>query len=389
MTEITEAKTAARVVILGGYGHFGGRIARALLRHNTAEVWIAGRDIARAADLARELAHDRPGAATHASALDATDRAGLASAFRRIGANVVIHTAGPFQLRDYTVAEACLDAGCHYLDLADGRDFVAGFDRLDARARASDRLLVTGASTLPGLSSAVVDVLRSRMTTIRSIETSIVPAGQTRRGRATIAAVLGYCGRPVRVFENGRWTLRHGWQDVRHVRYPKFSRRVAVCDVPDLALFPGYYSVTDSVSFRAGPEFPIEHFALRAMAWLTRLGLVRDWSRHAAVFERFGRRFERAGSDTGGMQVCVTGVDRDGETIERCWNLVAGSNHGPEIPCIPAIVLAKKLIAGEIAARGAMPCIGLIDLADFALEAQPFDIRWQLTRLDDTCLART
>jgi uncharacterized protein YbjT (DUF2867 family) len=378
-----------RVVVLGGYGHFGTRIARALARHGGAQIWIAGRDRTRAADLACELAHAWPDAGTRAAALDVSDRASLTAGLKSIGADVAIHTAGPFQSRDYTVAEACLDAGCHYLDLADGREFVAGFDRLDQRARSRELLLVTGASTLPGLSSAVVDLLRSRMTTIRSIETSIVPAGQTPPGPATIAAVLSYCGKPVRMLENGVWTARYGWQDVRRRRYPKFTRHVAVCDVPDLELFPGHYGVTGTVSFRAGPELLLEHLALRGMAWLTRLGLVSDWSRHAELFARLGRRFQRFGSATGGMQVCVTGADRDGEAIERRWDLVAASNHGPEIPCMPAIALTKKLIAGELAVRGAMPCIGLISLADFALEAQHLDINWTLTRLDEPCRAST
>lgn len=38
--------------------------------------------------------------------------------------NIVIHTSGPFQEQGYDVAQACIQQGIHYIDLADGRSFV-------------------------------------------------------------------------------------------------------------------------------------------------------------------------------------------------------------------------------------------------------------------------
>ncbi|HZF99242.1 MAG TPA: hypothetical protein VEY92_13600 [Pseudoxanthomonas sp.] len=50
----------------------------------------------------------------------------LAARLVALAPGIVIHSAGPFQGCDYRVAEACLAAGVHCIDLADGRDFVAG-----------------------------------------------------------------------------------------------------------------------------------------------------------------------------------------------------------------------------------------------------------------------
>ncbi len=47
-----------KTLILGGYGNFGARIARALARHDGIELLIAGRDAARAAALAASLGPD-------------------------------------------------------------------------------------------------------------------------------------------------------------------------------------------------------------------------------------------------------------------------------------------------------------------------------------------
>lgn len=384
---------ARRVVVLGGAGNLGARIARALARHGQSEIVIAGRDAERTQAVARRLASEgaghpaSSGACVQGCRIDHSDSFELRDQLRRLRPGIVIHTAGPFQALDYGVAEICCDIGSHYIDLADGRRFVADFGRLDERAKQKGVLLVSGASTLPGLSSAVVDLLRNGMKRIETIDMSIVPSGQSARGKATIAAVLSYCGKPVRVLERGVWTRRFGWLDARRVQYSGLVRRVAVCDVPDLELFPGRYAGVETVTFRAGPELLHEHIALKCMAWMTRLGLVRDWARYATAFDRLGRRSRRFGSDVGCMQVNVSGFAHDGSRIERRWDLIARSNHGPEIPCIPAIALAKKLIEDRIETRGAMPCLGLIGIEDFAQEALGFDIDWNLTRVNQPCRA--
>lgn len=367
--------------MLGGYGHFGTRISLALARHGDAEIWIAGRDPSRIGRRVGEIETAYPNAAVSGTVIDLTDRKNLRTSLERLEPGIVVHTAGPFQSRDYGVAEACIAAGSHYVDLADGRRFVADFGQLDARAREAGVLLVSGASTLPGLSSAVVDLLSHGMREVTSIETSIVPAGQTLRGRATIEAVLSYCGNPVRRLREGVWSDCIGWTDVRRVQYPCYARRVAVCDVPDLELFPARYRGVRTVCFRAGPELYFEHLGLGLMARMRRLGLVRSWSRYAGFFTWLNRMTRRFGSATGCMQVCVAGIARDGSTIERRWDLVAGSNHGHEIPALPAIALARKLLTGQMTLRGAMPCLGLIGVEDFAVEAGRFDIRWNLTRV--------
>ena len=99
-----------RVVVLGGHGNFGARICRALAGRDGMEVIVAGR---RAGGPAR---------------LDLADPA-FGARLRSLGPHIVIHCAGPFQGQDYRVARAAIAAGAHYIDLADGREFVANFAR--------------------------------------------------------------------------------------------------------------------------------------------------------------------------------------------------------------------------------------------------------------------
>ncbi len=361
-----------RVVVFGGTGHFGARICRRLAKKPDLELIVTSRSLARAETLAVEL-RDKP-AAVSAAAVD-QDAPDLADRLRELNPNVVIHTAGPYQGQDYGVAQACIDAGCHYVDLADGRQFVAGFDALDAAAKDAGVVLVTGASTLPGVSSAVVNQMRDRFQSIERIETSIAPAHQTPRGPGTVRAVLSYCGAPFETWCAGEWRTVYGWQDLSWQRYPALGRRLSgACDVPDLALFPDYVPGVRTVSFHAALEAPWEQLGLWIMAWLTRIGFVHDWTRIAPAFLAMSERLIRLGSRRGGMQMRIDGSGLDGKAHSCQWNLVAEQNHGPEIPCTPAIVVATKLLKGELSEPGAFPCLGLFTVDEFMHELSDFDV---------------
>ncbi len=365
------------VVVLGGYGHFGGRICRGLARVGGVELVVAGRSTERAKAFVAELRQSNPEGTVRSALLDHS----VPDFERDLGALapfIVVHAAGPFQGQDYRVAEACLRHGSHYVDLADGRRFVTDFSRLDSAARRRGVLLVAGASTLPAVSSAVVEQIGAGMAIVGRIETAILPANRTERGRSTIAAVFSYVGKPIRVYQNGEWTIKHGWIDLRKVEHPTCARRAGLCDVPDLELFPERYPTVQNVAFHAGLELGWQQWGMWLMAWLTRLGVVSNWSHHAGAFDRIGARLISLGSDVGGMQVRVFGRDGAGRRVRRTWNLTAGSNHGPEIPCIPARLVAMKLVNDELTKRGAMPCMDLMSLRDFASVAAEFDIEWNI-----------
>jgi saccharopine dehydrogenase-like NADP-dependent oxidoreductase len=134
-----------RILVIGGYGNFGARICRRLASHSDAEVVATER---RARALAQGVRYAR---------LD-LDAESFAADLRALQPELVIHCAGPFQGQDYRVARAAAAAGAHYLDLADGREFVTQFARaVDPAMRAAGCLAVSGASTLPALSAAVLD----------------------------------------------------------------------------------------------------------------------------------------------------------------------------------------------------------------------------------------
>ncbi|TCO42620.1 saccharopine dehydrogenase family protein [Dokdonella fugitiva] len=354
-----------RIVVLGGYGLFGARIVRALAGDDGLELVVAGRDAAKAGALAAELDRGGARATIEAMALD-IDARGFGERLAALAPALVVHTAGPFQHRDYAVARAALALGAHYVDLADGRDFVAGFAALDAEARAAGRRAISGASSVPGLSGAVVAALADRFGRLDAIETAISPGNRTPRGLATTRAILGYVGRAYPLLDRGHWRRAHGWQSLRRLRVPGIGTRwLARCEVPDLCVLAQRYPSLRSCDFRAGLELRRMHFGLWLASWAVRCGVLRDFARHAPALLALSERWLDSGSDTGLMQLELRGVDREDVPLHLRWRLVATHGDGPQVPATAAIVLARKLARDELAGAGAGPCLDLFTLDEF------------------------
>jgi hypothetical protein len=285
---------------------------------------------------------------------------------------VVIHLAGPFPSRDYTVAERCIAQGAHYIDLADSTTFVTGITALNDAARAAGVFVLSGASSVPALSAAVVDALVAGCASVSRIDIGISPGNRTERGLATVRAILGYCGQPLpgagdEVGWLGSW--RHDYAA------PVGNRLHSPCDVPDRLLFSERYSGHPVVRFGAGLEVEWLHRAMNAMAWMRQRGWVADWSRHAALLLRMSGWFAALGSDHGGMHVHIEGLDVHSQPVRARWELIAEDGDGPFVPTTAAAALVRKHLSSGLAFRGAAPCMGLLSLDDFATEWAPLRIR--------------
>lgn len=359
-----------KVLILGGYGNFGKRIAEALARSRAAVI-VAGRNDSKARALAAELSVRFPAASIEAAAVDADQN--LLAGLQSLKPAVVVNTCGPFQLKGYAVAEACIAARVHYVDLADGRAFVNGVAALNSRAKAAGVWVIAGASTVPGLSSAVLQHYRKEFSVIKSLRYGVSPGQRAERGLATTQGVLTYVGKPL-ALAPGDTRPRYGWQDLYRQPYPKLRARwMANCDVPDLDLFAARYGVR-RIQFSAGMENPLLHFGLWALGWLVRLGAPLDLPGRAGFLLRASHWFDRFGTGDGGMHIIISGKDANGQPRERCWFIIALDGDGPQIPCSPAIVLSRKLASGSLPGAGAAPCVGMVALEDCLTELKPFAI---------------
>ncbi|MGH8783017.1 saccharopine dehydrogenase family protein [Paraburkholderia sp.] len=361
------------VLLIGGYGFFGGRLAKLLSPDAELRVVIAGRNRSQADKLIDALSLAGARCEFESAQIDSTS-ATLSSQVAATGATIVVNLNGPFQRQDYRVAHACIEAGAHYLDLADARDFVLGIGALDAQAKAAGLLVTSGASSVPAFSSAVLDTLAPAFSEMTDIDIGITPGNRTDRGPATVAAILSYCGEPIRIWNNARWECAAGW--FKHVRHaypaPVGSRWLALCDVPDLTLHADRYPAVRSVVFRGGLELPVLHLGLAAVSALRRVRLLPNLTAFASFAKWASEAVIRLGTDAGAMHVDVVGKGLSGEPLGKRWTLVAKDGDGPYVPALAAAALVRKLKNGDLHEAGATPCVGLLTLKDF--EAQFGDL---------------
>lgn len=370
-----------RIAILGGAGLFGRRIVHALARDANLHLTVAGRRL-EAAQRVVATERDDARATLHAASID-IDAPDFATRLAALRPDCVIHTAGPFQQRDYAVARAALAAGAHCIDLADGRAFVAGIDALDAQARAAGRWVISGASSVPGLSGAVVAAHAHRFARLDGIDAAISPGNRTERGLATTQAILGYVGRPFPVLIDGAWTDAHGWTSLRRLRDRDAGTRwLARCEVPDLSLLPARYPSLRSCDFRAGLELRRMHFGLWLLAGAVRMGLVRDATALAPRLLALSNRWTAQGSDIGLMRVDLHGIAHDANQLHLRWTLTALNGDGPQVPATPSVVLARKLAAGAMPGAGARACLDLFTLDECIAALAPWVVTTRTEVID-------
>lgn len=356
-----------RVLVIGAGGVFGSRLCEGLLRHGF-EVVVAGRDAARAGAVASRLRAAFPKGQVEVAALDT---ATLAPAdLKATGADIVADAAGPFQGAEPTTARAAIAAGLSYVDLADGRDFVAAFPALDALARSAGVVALTGCSSTPALSNAVLDRLTEGWREVVSVEAAISPGARAPRGQSVMRAILSWLGRPVRVFEGGAWTMRRGWSGLYRRDFGRAGRRrVSLCETPDLDLFPARFAPRERALFLAGLEPAAAHLGAWVLAGLVRL-LRFDPVPLAGLLVMMSGWASVVGSDRGAMRVEAWGVDGKGRAARAVWRLVAEPGEGPVTPTLPALAAIKAIAAGRVA-PGARACVGVLSLEEIVAEMAP------------------
>ncbi|MCH2038437.1 MAG: saccharopine dehydrogenase NADP-binding domain-containing protein [Rickettsiales bacterium] len=361
------------ILIIGGYGNFGSFIARKLASESNIALHIGGRNLEKAQEFARALEAKNP---VQAVRLDIHND--IESSLEEINPDIVIHTSGPFQNQNYRVAVACIETGCHYIDLADAREFVVDINSLDNRAKDAHVLVCSGASSVPCLTAAVIDRYHDQFHPLEAVEYAISTAQMTNRGLATTKGVLSYAGKPFETLIDGSMQSVYGWMDIKWRRFWKLNQRgISNCDVPDLDLFPHRYPSLKNIRFRAGLELKTLQVMLAFFAWLVKIRLLPSLQPLSWLFWKTSFLFDWLGSNQSGFYMSLSGPNVEGNHHSITYDLVAKNGDGIYIPCIPAIILAKKISNNNLGTTGATACIDLISLEEYQHEMSDFDIEWQ------------
>ncbi len=360
------------VVILGGYGVFGSRLAL-LLQRDGHQVWVAGRSIKKA----ERLVSRNGGKALQ------IDIRGDLRPLLTVRPDVVVDAAGPFPKygdEPVPVAAYCLAHGINYLDLSDDGNFTSRVSRLNGTAKDKGCFALSGASSVPGLSSAVVQELALGLDKIESIDIAIVPGNRAPRSKSVVAGIMHRVGRNIQIWRGGQWRVTRCWSDPQRYHIGnQLRRRAWLIDVPDTSLFPAHFQAR-SVTFRAGLELGIINWSLSLLAVLRRIGLSPGHIIFVAIGYRMAAFLKPFGSDKGGMVVAVTGLCR-GQMVTRRWNLVAQAGDGPFVPLVLIRALLRNI---SQVGPGARPCLAELPLSKIEEAMNDMDIK--TTRNESTTM---
>ncbi|HEX7742682.1 MAG TPA: DUF4166 domain-containing protein, partial [Sphingobium sp.] len=285
--------------------------------------------------------------------------------------DIVVDASGPFQAMDHAIPKACIAARVHYLDIADSREFVCGIRALDYVARTAGVILLSGASSVPALSGAAVRHLAQGMDRVCAIEMGISASNKATAGPAVSAAIVGQVGQSMRIWRGQHWAKAFGWQEMRSVQFrcagteAITGRKVALVDVPDLALLPERLAGRPAVSFWAGTELQFQNWTLWFASWLVRWRLITTLVPLARFLSPLQSLTRSLGSDRSAMIVRLFG-DVAGQKVERRWTLIADRGDGPEIPTLSVAPIVARILSGQEAAgaRDAGEALTLTDYAD-------------------------
>lgn len=328
-----------RILVVGGTGGFGRTICTLLADD--------GHDVVAAS---RGMPDDQPKRIAHV----VLDRASITTV-ALAPYDLVVDAAGPFQGLGLELPETCIAAGVHYVDISDDRDFVHRLVTLDAAARAAGVILVSGASSIPAISSAAIATLVNGLpgeAAIRGVNVAISASSQAVFGRSVLTAMLSGAGRAIPDQKGRTAMLDQGTMRARSSR-GDLERTVLSCDAPirdGLARLIG----DAPVSFRAGSELRVHNASMRLIARLVRMGILRSGVTVRPIAALARRLTAGLGSGRSAMVVEVR-ADHGKRRILRAWSLVAERNRGPLIPClvVPAVVDEIAVGGMPVGARSA------------------------------------
>jgi hypothetical protein len=346
------------VIVFGGYGTFGAHVCRELARLAVPLV-VAGRDAARAEAFARSLGPGCRGLAADVSRPDS-----CRDALR--GQAVAVNCAGPFGRFDATLLDACLDAGCHYADIADDRGYVRLVRGHGDRFRERGLTAAYGCSSLPAISGALALFARDGAAAApERARVTLFIGNDNPKGAAAVGSLLAGLGRPIAAPQGA---LR-GFRDREVVPLPPpFGRRAVFnFDSPEYDLFPTLLGVR-SVSVKVGFELRLATYSFALLALLgSGYG-----PRTARLLELPGQAFRRFGCSGGAVMTELFFPDGSARRAA-----LAGRRDGQRMAALPCALVAGALAEGRVTVRGAATayeCLGAAELLE-RLRGEGFELQ--------------
>ena len=336
-------------LLYGAYGFVGAEIARLAVEQGLRPL-LAGRDATQVKALAAELGlEQRVFGLDDPSALD-----------RALGeVSLALHCAGPFIHTYKAMADACLRAGVHYLDITGEIPVYAALAAWDAQARARRVMLLPGAGFDVVPTDCLAAHLQRRLPTATHLTLAFHTSGPARIPPGTARTMIEALPNRTKVRRDGRLQDAPQEMKTRRIDFGRGPRQAVLLSWGDV--FTAYYTtgIPNIEDYLVLPEKLVS--LRRAAGWLRpalKLPLAR---RMIAPLIPAGSTPEQR------AQTCTHVW---GEVIDDQGRVVVSRLHGPEPgvvwTALAALGAVKKVLAG-LAEPGFQTPAGVFG-ADFVLE---------------------
>jgi saccharopine dehydrogenase (NAD+, L-lysine-forming) len=325
------------ILIVGGYGVVGRRIAAALAPRFPGRIVIAGRDPAKAERLSSELGHgSRP------RRIDIEEQASIDDAFGdalgRVG-TVIACVAQP----ELHLLRASIARGLAYTDIAPRLAFWQGAEAMADEARRTGARIVLGAGLSPGISNMMAAQMARILGRVDRIETAILLSLGDEYGPDSLHHIVAALTQPFRVREDGRERAAVPFTEAVRVDFsaPLGRRKAYLFPWSDVVYYPKTLGAQTALGrFALDPAWAgrLVSVMMRAGArmWLERPGFRRGNRRVIDALERF-----YAGRDRFALVVTVEGR-------ERAMRMRLIGRRQADATAAGAAEIARALAAGEV-----------------------------------------
>jgi saccharopine dehydrogenase (NAD+, L-lysine-forming) len=336
--ETTRMVAKNDILIVGGYGIVGQRIAADLAPDEPGRIVVAGRSVGHATQLAAVLGHG-----TRGRQIDVDDPVSIEAALG--GVSLVVSC---IDQREPHLLHAAIARGLAYTDITPHLMQRRPTEAMKIDATRSGARILLGAGLALGISSMFARVGANRVGAVDRIESSVLLSIGDVFGPASRGYIMEEIALPYTVQIDGRQRAARAFIGATHVTFPPpLGRRTAY-------RFP----FSDQVSFpeTLGARTALARLALdppwlgRALAALVRLGVPALMRRNAGGRARFNRlvgwlQQRSAGHDWYGLVVEVQGA---GGTARVS---LAGHGQG-DATAIGAAALVRALDEGAVKRSG-------------------------------------
>jgi hypothetical protein len=366
-----------RVLIIGGTGIFGQKLCHHIAQHFDLELFISSRSENSAINFVHKLKRLYPTKPFDYIALNTAKN--LIETLDHITPDVTIDCSGPFQNANYSIAEAVIAAGSHFIDMADAPEYLDGFcNALDEPAKAQNVACISGASSSPCFTIAGAKHIISNWQRVDDIDIAFVPGGKGDVGQSVIQAILSYAGKPISTWREGKRDKIDAWVNSKQMNIGRLGwRRVAPAETYDALYLGETLNVRSQVSFSAGLEAPIEHYGVVLLANLSKWGLPINRpfvsKKLAKLLHKIRFMIKPFTTGRGGMMIRAKGLNAQGVYQVSEYELIAEDNHGPNNPILPTATVLRKLL-GENIPIGATLAFDAVNVSDIEAECVGYSI---------------